>query len=141
MLPTRRSSANYLSGYSSPWDVFDALTKTLAGSEASGSYGTDIIENQDSYEVFIDVPGFTKEQVSISVDKNELVVAGECETSEKSEEKTFLLRERSQRAFSKRFSLPKDINTEEISANIENGVLKISLAKAVEAKPKTIAIN
>ena len=97
-----------------------------------------VIEDKDEYKVEVAAPGMTKEDCHVSLsDDNELTVAFEkkVDNSEKSEDKKKYLRcEFSYSQFQQTFTLPEDVDKEQISAAVDNGVLTISLhKKALEA--------
>tara|TARA_R110000751_G_scaffold100607_1_gene194574 strand:+ start:127 stop:504 length:378 start_codon:yes stop_codon:yes gene_type:complete len=93
-----------------------------------GSYHTTIeaTEEDDKYYFELELPGFDKKEIDVSIRDGELKVSA-CNKKEK--------RERS-----KRIILPKDINPDTISAELKNGMLKISIEKQVKESVKRIKV-
>lgn len=89
----------------------------------------DIIDNGESYEVAVDIPGFDKNDIEINVSENEIEIKGEKKKEKKEEKKNYLRRERSYMSFYRQTTLPEEIIPDESQAKLENGVLKITLKK------------
>ena len=106
----------------------------------------DVTEDKEAFNIIASVPGFTSDDIEITVDDGLLKLAGEIkvEHDENSEEEAkvrYHLRERRTGRFSRTLRLPKDINVDAISATQENGILTLRLPKTPEVQPKRIAIN
>jgi HSP20 family molecular chaperone IbpA len=97
---------------------------------------TNVYEFEDSVKVELQIPGFSKEQVKITLDKDILVVAGEPGKTEKDDVKYSRIQFEN-RNFEKRFKLNNDIDQENIQAVFENGVLRLTFLKKKEAKQIT----
>lgn len=101
----------------------------------------DIIEEKDSYIAKADVPGFTKENIDISVENNILTIKGE-QKEEKSDNKNYIRKERKYSSFSKSIQLEKDIDSNNIKASMKNGILELILPKKIKKNEiKKITIN
>lgn len=113
------------------------------GTAAEGNWhpSVDVYERDDSYVLKADLPGVSKEDIKIDVDKNTLTLKGEKKSEEKVEKKNYVKVERSYGSFSRSFSLSDKVNTEDIKANYKDGVLEITLPKKEEAKPKEIKVE
>jgi HSP20 family protein len=92
--------------------------------------GANIVESDQEFRLELAAPGFSKDDIKITLDKNILTVSSEKETEQKDENYTRY--EFSYGKFARSFSLPKSIDTEHISAGSENGILRISLPKKKE---------
>lgn len=128
-----------------PLDFFDNFGKNFFKSMTQGSsMKTDIRENDKNYEVFAELPGFKKENISLNYDNDTLTIEGKHNVEkEKKDEKGNLIRqERSFSNTSRQFYLP-DIDREKISASYDGGVLKVILPKSEEKLEagKQIQIN
>lgn len=110
----------------------------------------DVIQTNDGYELDMDLPGKTENDINIDVDHNTLKISSkkpekpanpeECKKEHK-EHPYFLINERRpNRFFERSFILPDDVNTNEISASMKNGVLTINMPKKEKTEPKRIAI-
>lgn len=93
-------------------------------------------ETKDGFEIALAVPGFSKEDISIKVENNILYIAGETKQEQNDENERFTRREYNYSKFNRSFSLPKTVVAEKIAGNYENGILKLVLPKAEEAKKK-----
>lgn len=102
---------------------------------------TDFGETESAYTVSVDLPGVTKEDISISVHDNVLTLKGERKSeTEESNDGNYRV-ERWRGAFERTFRLPKDVKQDDIQARYENGVLHVTVPKAEEAKPKLIEVS
>lgn len=95
-----------------------------------------IRENEVDFEIQLLVPGRTKEDFNIEIDKDVLTVSTEVKNEEVKKEEKFTQREFSLKSFKRAFTLPNTIDAENIKANYENGILSFSLPKKAEALPK-----
>lgn len=96
-----------------------------------------ITDKREGYKIELVVPGFTKENINLSIDKNVLTIAGEKQEEVKKEDEKITRKEFHQAAFKRSFTLPKNIVAESIAAKYENGILVIDIPKSEEAKDKT----
>ncbi len=101
----------------------------------------DVEENENEYQVYADVPGLNKKDVSISLEDGVLTIKGERKREEKKEEQNKSYMERNYGNFSRSFTLPTKVDENKIAANLKDGVLSVSLPKAEETKPREIAIG
>lgn len=108
----------------------------------------DVKENKDSYSLEMDLPGRSEKDVNLELDHNVLTISSVKE--ETKEEKNnakdkdgvkWLVRERRTNQFSRRFTLPDDVDGEHVNATFKNGVLNVSLPRKALAAPKRIAIE
>lgn len=97
-----------------------------------------IISKDDHYAIELALPGFKKEDIEITLNKDELIVASK---EIQPEETNYTLREYDYSNFTRRFLLPDNIEKNKIDASFLNGILSISLFIAEEAKPKEIEIK
>ncbi|MCP4551277.1 MAG: Hsp20/alpha crystallin family protein [Bacteroidetes bacterium] len=95
---------------------------------------TNIVENEDNFELNLAVPGLEKEDIKIDLEDNLLTISAEKEAENK--EVNYSRKEFTYNAFSRSFKLPKTVETEKIKADYINGVLNIKLPKMAEAKFK-----
>ena len=101
----------------------------------------DIYEDEHSIQLKLEVPGVNQNELDIRVENNTLTVSGERKFEKEEKEENFHRVERRYGSFTRSFTLPNTVNTDDIHANYENGVLKIRLAKRQEAKPKQIKVS
>ncbi len=101
----------------------------------------DIYEDEHDITLKMEVPGIDQEDLDIRVENNTLTVRGERKFEKDEKEENFHRIERRYGSFLRSFTLPTTVDTGNINADYDNGVLKIRLAKREEAKPKQIKVN
>jgi HSP20 family protein len=101
----------------------------------------DIYENEHTIAVKMEVPGIDEKDIDVRIDNNTLTVHGERKIEKEEKEENFRRVERQYGSFTRSFTLPSSVDTGQVSAHYDKGVLKISLAKKAEAKPKQIKVN
>jgi HSP20 family protein len=113
-------------------DIFDDLFERNLNRwpESNFAPAANIIEGEKEFKLELAAPGLSKEDFRISLDKNILTVSSEREFEQKDE--NFTRCEFSYGRFSRSFSLPKSVDTEQIGATCDNGILRISLPKRKE---------
>ena len=111
--------------------IFDDMMPVVRGvSGVFNSYPADIKENETDYILEMNVPGFKKENIDISIEDGMMTIKSEREeTSEKKEDGKYLVKERSFSNMSRSFRIPENVDVANIKANMEDGVLKVSLPK------------
>ncbi|MFN6962586.1 MAG: Hsp20/alpha crystallin family protein [Pyrinomonadaceae bacterium] len=105
------------------------------------SPSVDIFENKDSIVLEAELPGMKPEDVNISIENNVLTIHGERKFEKKDEQDNFHRVERSYGSFTRSFTLPPTVSSENVDAVFENGVLRLTLMKREEAKPRRIEIK
>jgi HSP20 family protein len=101
----------------------------------------DVYEDAQKVVLKLDVPGIEEKDLDVRVENNTLTVKGERKFVKEEKEENFHRIERSYGSFFRTFTLPNTVNTENVQASYNAGVLKIELAKKAEAQPKQIKIN
>ena len=101
----------------------------------------DIYEDEQGIQLKLEVPGIAEKDLDIKVENNVLTVSGERKLEKEEKEQNFHRVERRYGSFTRSFTLPTTVDTENIQADYEAGVLKIRLTKRAEAKPKQIKVN
>ena len=105
------------------------------------SPSVDIFENKNEIVLEAELPGMKAEDVNISIENNVLTLQGERRFEKKDESDNFHRVERSYGSFTRSFTLPPTVSSENANAVFDNGVLRLTLAKREEAKPRRIEIN
>jgi HSP20 family protein len=101
----------------------------------------DIVDEKDTVNVHIELPGMKKDDIKVIVENNVLTISGERKRETEEKDKNYLRTERVYGSFSRSFTLTDEVNTENIKADYKDGILKIKLAKAEKAKPKEISVD
>lgn len=102
---------------------------------------TDMVETADNYEIHLDLPGMSKDDLKINMQERQLTVSGERRHEARNEDDEFVRVERAFGHFHRSFTLPQSIQEDNIEAAYEDGVLKITVPKAEESKPRQISIQ
>jgi len=101
----------------------------------------DVVENDDSFVLTVEVPGIDKADLNIEFEKGILRISGERKRQNIDENAAYLRNERVYGKFSREFNVNMPIESEKITAAYKNGILTLTLPKAAEAKPKSIKIK
>jgi len=94
----------------------------------------DIIEDENSFEIHVAVPGVQKKDFNVEYVDGKLTISGERKLEDKKEGRNFHSVESQYGSFSRSFYLPEDVNADQIEANYSDGLLKIVIPK----KQKTV---
>ena len=94
-------------------------------------------EGEDGYEVDMAAPGLGKKDFKIELNHGILTISSEKKNENETKKgQQFTRREFSYQSFSRSFNLPHTVDSEKISAKYDNGILKVTIPKKEEAKPK-----
>lgn len=101
----------------------------------------DIYETEQELVVKADLPEVDEKDLDVHVENNVLSIRGERKFDNTTSEDNYLRVERPYGPFSRSFSLANTVNTDAIKAEYHNGVLKLTIPKREEAKPKQIKVS
>src|SRR5579859_7637781 len=101
----------------------------------------DVYEDEHKVTLKIEVPGIDEKDIDVRVENSTLTVHGERKIEKEEKEENYRRVERQYGSFTRTFTLPPTVDTENVSANYDKGVLKITLPKKAEAKPKQIKVS
>ena len=101
----------------------------------------DISERTDAYLVTVELAGVKLDDLEITLEDGLLTIQGERQFTSESSEQQFHRVERSSGAFRRSITLPAHVVAADVEASMEDGVLRILVPKAEEAKPKRIQVN
>ncbi len=144
LVPLNRRSRNGLARLHSEMDdLFDSffrgLDRPFAGYKAWPAI--DVAEEEDAIVVRAEVPGCKAEDVEISVHGNVLTIGGEKKHEDEKKEKGYYHIESAYGSFRRELTLPTDVDPEKVNAVCKDGVLSITLPKAVTAKAVKIKVK
>jgi len=137
------------------WDEMDRMWREAWG-ESSSPVGwwrrplieekgwlpaVDMLEKEDKLIIKAELPGVSKDDVSISVSDNVLTIKGEKKTEEEVKEEDYYCCERAVGSFYRAITLPANVDADKISATFKDGVMEITVPKVEEAKPKEIEVK
>ncbi len=102
---------------------------------------TDINETKDGYHIEMEMPGIGKDDFKVELHNDVLTIHGEKKEEKESKEENSYCSERVYGSFSRSFRLPGQIKAEDIKAEYKDGILKLLVPKAEEAKTKQIQVH
>ncbi len=114
---------------------------TTSGMNAAFGPALDLQESQAEYTVRASLPGFSPEDVNVSVTGDTLKIQAEHKGEQEQKGKNYLVRERHVGSFARAIQLPTRVQAESAHARYENGELILTLPKAEDVKPKQIQIG
>jgi HSP20 family protein len=101
----------------------------------------DIYQDKDNVIVEMDVPGVDTDKIDISVENDVLTVSGAKEEKKEVRREDYYRKEIRSGSFSRSVILPMQVKGDQAKADFKQGILKITLPKAEEVKPKKIAVK
>jgi len=125
-------------------NMFDDFFNRFFEEEPDNSFKAmpmDIIEHEKEFELLSNLPGFSKENVKISVHDNQLLIEAKCEDKKEEKKGTLYRCERYSGSYRRSIYLPDNADISKIQAKMEDGVLRLSLPKKEVATPKEISIG
>jgi HSP20 family protein len=108
---------------------------------ASFTPPVDVYEDNQKVVLKLEVPGIEEKDLDIRVENHTLTVKGERKFEKEEKEENFHRIERRYGSFYRAFTLPNTVDTENVEAKYNAGVLKLELKKKPEAQPKQIKVN
>jgi HSP20 family protein len=121
-------------------ETFGPIMEKSEQKGGSWNPSVDIYETHDEMILAAEIPGLDEKDIAIQIEDNTLSIKGERQFAKETKEENYRRIERSYGSFCRSFSLPGHIDQEKIKADHENGVLKITMPKKKELKPKTVKI-
>jgi HSP20 family protein len=128
--------------------IFSEFARPIAGevpsdSPVMGSFvpAVDIYEDAQALVLQLEVPGIKQSDLDLRLENQTLTVKGERKLESEAKQENFHRIERRFGSFVRTFTLPQTVDTEAITAAYDAGVLKITLAKKAEAKPRQVKIE
>ncbi|MBZ5505588.1 MAG: Hsp20/alpha crystallin family protein [Acidobacteriia bacterium] len=101
----------------------------------------DVYEDEQNLILKLEVPGVNEEDLNVSVENDTMTIQGERKFEKEEKEENFHRIERRYGSFLRTFKLPNTVDAEKVEASYEKGILKITLAKRAEAKPRQIKVG
>jgi HSP20 family protein len=152
----RRPSAMARPGAPTRWDPFaqiedlydrmDQLIQSAFGapSPAIPAHGmwaplADLTETDESFITEIDLPGVKKDDIDVEMNDRELIVTGEMKEEEKEGRPHRRLRRTGR--FEHRVILPGEVDPEQVSATLSDGVLTVTVPKVEKARPRHVEVK
>jgi HSP20 family protein len=130
------------------WDPFEEMNRLhdhyFSGrglTKEAFQVAVDIREEDDAFYVDVEVPGLGADDVKVDIEKNVLTLSGERKVEKEDTEGTYRRVERQYGSFTRSFTLPETVDTENISADLDAGVLALRLPKKEAPTPRKISVK
>ena len=141
-----KAMTNYENGRTMFDVLFDDFGRTMLGknivkNEMETSPAVDVRETEKSYIMEVDLPGYSENDIDISMKDRVLTLSCKKEKKEEKKEGGYLIKERNNFEFKRRFNFSDDIDEASVSAVFENGVLEVNIPKKAETKPVQIEVK
>jgi HSP20 family protein len=122
---------------------FQSFEPTGKDQLTAGSFvpPVDVYEDEQNLILKLEVPGVNEADLNVSVENNTLTIQGERKFEKEEKEENFHRIERRYGSFLRTFKLPNTVNSDKVEASCDKGILKITLAKRAEAKPRQIKVG
>jgi HSP20 family protein len=121
-----------------PWNLFRLLDSERA--VAAWAPRVDVREEDARFTVQADLPGVESSDIHVTAEEGVLTIKGERKLEKKDSKGGYERLERFEGSFLRRFTLPENVNSDEIKARHNNGVLEITIPKQAAATPKRIDV-
>jgi HSP20 family protein len=123
----RSGNRMQVEGRMAPWTPFHDLLgfDPFQSLRSNWGFEYDVSRTEDGYEVEVPVPGYKPEQIDVTLKDGVLSVSGKSE----------------RRTFSRSFTVPEDVDADEIEGRVNDGMLVLNLRRRPETQPKRIIIN
>jgi HSP20 family protein len=110
-------------------------------SDATAMYPVNMWEDDDAVHVEAEVPGFTKDEIDVTIEQGTLQISAERDQQKQHKNGSPILTERTWSRYFRSFALPAAVQEDHVSATCENGVLHLTLPKRPEVKPRRIKVS
>lgn len=122
---------------------FGLMNRFFTESLGEGTWrpAADIAETDEAYQVSVELPGLTKNDIEVTVENNVLTISGERKWDAQESRDRYHRVERYYGKFSRSFSLPQQVTAEKVQASFKDGILSVTVPKAENARPRRIAIH
>lgn len=133
--------------WDTPFDLIRDMDRAFNGrfnfdnDDLTAKYPVDIHEDDEGLTVSAELPGFTKDQVDVSIDKGLLTISAERGTEQPKEGTTAHLNERRFTRVRRQFTLPTTVDPDNVDASLADGVLTLRLVKKEEVRPRKIEVK
>lgn len=122
-------------------NLFNSFLTPRSVMAATRCPALDVVEYDTQTVVVAELPGVDKEKVKLSLDDGVLTISGERQQTELPEGSRWVRNETVNGQFVRSVTLPHPVQSDAITAELKNGLLKITLPKAQEARPREITIK
>lgn len=121
---------------------YDDFYRPLAHASVDKPPAIDVHENDEGYLIKADLPGISKDDIEVKLEKGILTIKAETSSEDKEEKDGKLIRqERHFGQFMRQLSVGSDIDPDTVKASFDDGVLSLSLPKVKQELPKAVSID
>jgi len=132
LIPFERTMRNLNSFY--PFRQMEEMQRSFFSNSASSLFRTDVSDLGDSYRLEAELPGFSKDDINISIEDERMTISVERKQDNSEDKPNYLRRERFYGSYSRSFDL-SGIDAEKISASYNDGILSLELPKQAPVVP------
>ena len=100
----------------------------------------DLEDQEKQYMLKAEMPGFKKEDIEIEVEENSVIITGEAGWKYDKKEQEYICKERACQSFYRIVDLPEEVKVEEVTANLADGVLEITLPKKMQKQKRKVKV-
>ena len=144
MLPViRKINLEPWNGSPRHWGQLERIWDDIAENEfelLNNTGSLDIYEDDQKLHIEVELPGFKRKEISITLEDGILHLLAERKT-ESAKDANYYMRQRRQEKFTRNIELPVVVDAEKVEAVLEDGILKVSLEKSAKSKPHKIEVN
>ncbi len=119
----------------------DRFFSELRGAKSAMQPATDVVEDEEGYRFYVEMPGLAASSVEVHAEDDSLVIEAERKRPEWPKEAQLHLNERHYGKIRRMFRLPEDASHDGIRAAYKDGVLEVSVAKRPESRPVRIKVE
>ena len=130
------------------WDPFEEMNRLhdhfFSGrglAKQAFQVAVDIREEDDAFYLDAEVPGMAADEIKVDIEKSVLTLSGERKVEKEETKEKYRRIERQYGSFTRSFSLPETVDTENIRADLKDGVLELRLPKKAAPSPRNISVN
>ncbi|MFA5023736.1 MAG: Hsp20/alpha crystallin family protein [Patescibacteria group bacterium] len=131
----------FLSEFDDMDKMMESMLPAVRGNQFGYTPAIDMYEDKNNIVIETQLGGIDPEKVNISIENNVLSIKGESEKKSEVEDKNYYRKEIRRGSFYRSIPLPTKVDGDKASAVNEDGLLKITVPKATEVKPKSIKIQ
>lgn len=120
-------------------NLFEELGDMFNPSKSNPS--VNVLETDTAIKLEVALPGMSKNDIEIAVEDDVLSISSKNQSEKTEDEKGYVRKEFSFKSFSRSFALPENVDKKMITSKFENGILTVTIPKAVPAAPSKTTIN
>ncbi len=120
---------------------FDDRVPGMQTSGATMNLAVDLHETENGYELTASIPGVKAEDVDITVNRDTITIRGKTERNEERQQGNYIYRERHSGSYQRTVRLPEAINSDEVEATLEHGILRLNLPRLQQTPNRRVQVR